>query len=91
MKEFTGPGEDGRDDTIGCPTLAKPRSNTLFLQTTGLRFAGVPDDIVSDRDSKFTGLFWRESMKLMKVRQSFKHSDKRREKRTGPLFLSIFD
>mmetsp|Transcript_5841 Transcript_5841/g.8241 ORF Transcript_5841/g.8241 Transcript_5841/m.8241 type:complete len:151 (+) Transcript_5841:226-678(+) len=34
-----------------------------------LRFAGIPADIISDRQTRFTGLFRRELMKLMGIQQ----------------------
>src|SRR3977135_4023995 len=39
----------------------------LFLKEV-VRLHGVPDSIVSDRDSKFTAIFWRELQRLLGVK-----------------------
>ena len=39
----------------------------LFLKEV-VRLHGVPDSIGSDRDSKFTAIFWRELQRIMEIR-----------------------
>ena len=50
--------------TVTAPALAK-----LFFDQV-LRLHGVPEDLVSDRDSKFTSSFWTELLKLCGTRMS---------------------
>ena len=50
--------------TVTAPALAK-----LFFDQV-VRLHGVPEDLVSDRDSKFTSSFWTELLKLCGTRMS---------------------
>src|SRR5215469_12445919 len=46
----------------GAPEVAQHFMTTIF------RLHGLPNQIVSDRDSRFTSHFWRSLMKLLNVR-----------------------
>jgi hypothetical protein len=45
------------------PYLAELVAQTFFIDI--VRLHGVPQSMVSDRDSVFTSMFWRELMRLM--------------------------
>ena len=49
--------------TDGAPEVAKHFIQTIF------RPHGLPSQIVSDRDSRFTGTFWRSLMKSLRIEQ----------------------
>ena len=49
---------------VSAPELAK-----IFFDTV-VRLHGLPDDVVSDRDPKFTGHFWRALFKHVGVKLS---------------------
>mmetsp|Transcript_14068 Transcript_14068/g.20438 ORF Transcript_14068/g.20438 Transcript_14068/m.20438 type:complete len:83 (-) Transcript_14068:300-548(-) len=49
-------------------TGADARMTKELVFENWVRFAGLPRTIVSDRDSKFTGLFWQQLMRMLKVK-----------------------
>jgi len=49
--------------------VTAPETARLFLRHW-VRFAGLPRDVVSDRDPRFTGLFWSELIRLMGITQN---------------------
>src|SRR5690606_21533840 len=55
---------------IALPTKCKaPDLAKLFLKEI-FRFHGLPLDIVSDRDSRFTSNFWKELMDLLEIKRN---------------------
>lgn len=51
--------------TVNAPTLAR-----LFVDNI-YRYHGMPESIVSDRDPRFTGTFWRSLFQLLNVKLRF--------------------
>ena len=45
----------------------------LFVEHVACRF-GLPEDIISDRDTRWIAEFWREAARLLKLRLSFSSS-----------------
>jgi len=54
---------------IATKTTVTAREFALLFFNNIVRLHGVPDVIISDRDTRFTSSFWKELMKLMNVEQ----------------------
>ena len=46
-------------------TMVTARAVTWLILKEVVRLCGIPESIVSDRDTKFTSIFWRELHRLM--------------------------
>ena len=54
---------------IATKTTVTAKEFALLFFNNIVRLHGVPNAIVSDRDSKFTSVFWKELMKLLNIQQ----------------------
>ena len=53
---------------IALPTVNKTEDLAKIFLTQVWKYHGLPDDIVSDRDSKFISHFWQSLMDLLNVK-----------------------
>ncbi|KAL0422585.1 UNVERIFIED_CONTAM: Transposon Tf2-11 polyprotein [Sesamum latifolium] len=82
IRERSAPTRWCRGPTIGrrCGTMSRPPKHVTAEGTAHLFFKhivkywGLPRDIVSDRDSRFTGVFWTELFKILGSKLSMSSS-----------------
>ena len=59
---------------IATTTTVTAKEVALLFFDNVVRLHGVPDAIITDRDARFTSLFWKELMKLMGIQQRMSSS-----------------